>query len=223
MKVAGVVFATDLAHDVPGAAGLLGGRPLLAWAVSALAGAGGLGQLLVVAGAAAGQVSRALDGQLPGHRLVVIGGDRTRHGSIHCVLSILDSDIDLVLLHDALRPLAPPEVVSRVVGAVRSGALAAVPVVEVTETVKELDPAGRIARTVPRESMVRLQTPQAVRRSLLAAAHSRCGRTDLVTDGAGALVPAGTQVVTVEGDHAAFPVLHPADLALAEAVLASRG
>jgi 2-C-methyl-D-erythritol 4-phosphate cytidylyltransferase len=220
MKVVGVVFAIDPTGDQPGPLAPLGGRPMFAWAVSALAAAGRLDRIVVVAGAAADVVRRALDGQPPGHRVVVLGGAATRHDALHCVLSILDSDIETVVLHDGHRPLAPPDVVSRVVGAVEGGAPAAVPVVEVTETVKELDPAGRVAGTVPRESLVRMQAPRAVRRSLLDAAHAACGPGDLTADVAGVLVPPGTPLVTVPGDHAASPVLHPADLALAEAVLA---
>jgi 2-C-methyl-D-erythritol 4-phosphate cytidylyltransferase len=117
----------------------------------------------------------------------------------------LAGEWDIVVLHDAHRPLAPPELVARVVAAVRAGADAAVPVVEVTETVKEVDAAGRIVRTVPRETLVQTQTPQAVR--------------------AGRLGPAGelpAAAVTVPGTPDAFPVHDPHDLALAAAVLAVR-
>jgi 2-C-methyl-D-erythritol 4-phosphate cytidylyltransferase len=224
MRVAGVVFATHSAAGGPAALSPLGGRPMVVWGVSALAAAGTLDQVVVVvAGGAADSIGRALDGLLPSHCVLVVGGAPTRHESLHHVLSILDSSIEMAVLHDACRPLAPPAVVSRVVSAVEGGAPAAVPVVEVTETVKELDEAGRVGRTVPRESLVRVQAPQAVRRSLLDAAHAGCGAADLTADDDGALVPAGFPVQTVPGDHAAFPVLHPADLALAEAVLVVAG
>jgi 2-C-methyl-D-erythritol 4-phosphate cytidylyltransferase len=197
---------------------------MVAWAVSALIDAGCVEQIVVVTDVdmAVPLVRQALSGHRPDQRAVVIGGGPSRHASLHRALSTIESHVEIVVLHDACRPLAPPEVVSRVVGAVRRGAPGAVPVVEVTETVKELDPDGRVTRTVPRESVVRLQRPQAVRRSLLDAAHARCAPTDLTTDEAGALAPPGTSLVTVQGDHDAFPVLRPADLTLAQAVLARR-
>ncbi len=80
--------------------------------------------------------------------------------------------VEIVVLHDPHRPLAPASLVTAVVAAVRAGADAAVPVVEVTETVKEVDADGRIVRTVPRDELVQLQYPRAVRR------RRRCGRTD---------------------------------------------
>ena len=126
------------------------------------------------------------------------------------------------MLHDARRPLAPPGAVSRVVGAVQRGAPVAVTATEMTETVKQVDRTGRVELTVPRESLLRVQTPQAARRSLLDAAHAHCTPADLTGDGLGPLAPPDVEPVSVDGDPAAFPVLDPADLALAEAVLAGR-
>lgn len=194
---------------------------MLAWAVSTVVDAGCVEQIVVVTDLAVPLVRQALN-HLRDQRVGVIGGGPTRHASLHRALSTIESQVEIVVLHDAFRPLAPADLVSRVVGAVLDGAPVAVPVVEVTETVKELDLDGRVARTVPRESLVRLQGPQAVRWALLDAAHARCGPADLSTDEAGALAPPGTSLVTVQGDHDAFPVLRPADLTLAQAVLARR-
>lgn len=168
--------------------GPLGGATLIDHAVSALRGSGVVVSVLVAYGTSA-------------------------HGSLHSVLPRL-AGADVVVLHDAGRPLAPADLVARVVEAVRAGADAAVPVVEVTETVKEVDRAGRIVRTVPRETLVQVQTPQAVRAGLLVAAHRGCAPD-------GPLLP-GIAVTTVPGAPDAFPVRDPHDLALAAAVLASR-
>lgn len=111
------------------------------------------------------------------------------------------------MLHDPHRPLAPAFLVTAVVAAVRAGADAAVPVVEVTETVKEVDADGRIVRTVPRDQLVQLQYPRAVRPSAL--------RPD------GSVAP-GARTVTVPGAADAFAVRDRLDLELAAAVLAAR-
>ena len=146
---------------------------------------------------------------------VILANGSSAHDSLHAALPEL-ADADVVVLHDAHRPLAPSSLVVRVVEAVRDGADAAVPVVEVTETVKEVDPGGRIVRTVPRESLRQVQFPQAVRGSVLTAAHRSCRPSD-------PLIPVGARVVTVPGAADAFAVSSPHDLELAAAVLAARG
>jgi 2-C-methyl-D-erythritol 4-phosphate cytidylyltransferase len=115
--------------------------------------------------------------------------------------------VEVVVLHDPHVPLAPASVVTAVVAAVRAGADAAVPVVGVTETVKEVDAGGRIVRTVPRDELVQLQYPRAVRPSAL--------RPD------GSVAP-GARTVTVPGAAEAFPVRDRRELELAAAVLAAR-
>jgi 2-C-methyl-D-erythritol 4-phosphate cytidylyltransferase len=115
--------------------------------------------------------------------------------------------VEIVVLHDPHRPLAPASLVTAVVAAVRAGAEAAVPVVEVTETVKEVDAGGRIVRTVPRDEIVQLQYPRAVRPAVL--------RPD------GSIAP-GARTVTVPGAADAFRVGDRLDLELAAAVLAAR-
>ena len=154
--------------------------------------------------------------RLEGTTLIDHAASALRGSGVVDVVSVLDrvdlalpaaDGVDLVVLHDARRPLAPAGLVVAVVAAVRAGADAAVPVVEVTETVKEVDPDGRIVRTVPRESLVQIQFPQAVRAAVL----------DPVQ-----LIAAGARVVTVPGSADAFRVRDQQDLELAAAVLAAR-
>ena len=212
MSVAGVLLATDAER-------LLGGVPLVVHAAAALRKSGVVDQLVVVAPPGeADQIRRMLGVHLRGGAAVVDGAC-SRHACLHRGLSAVDSSTRTVVLHDARRALAPAQLVVRVVEAVHAGADLAVPVLEVTETVKELDPAGRIARTVPRETLVRVQTPQAARREVADAAHRSCPAGQ---DGACWLAGDGARVVPVEGSDDAFPVVHEHDLALAEAVLAVR-
>ena len=156
MGVAGVLLAAGrgrrLAVDVPKSLCLLGGVPLLARAAAALRESGTVDQLVVVAPVGgADEVRQALDSCVPGHGAAVVDGAESRHGSLHRGLSALDARIETVVVHDACRPLAPADLVMRVVKAVHDGADLAVPVLEVTETVKQLDAAGRIGRASCRE------------------------------------------------------------------------
>lgn len=227
MAVAGVLLAAGfgqrLGLGTPKALCLLDGVPLLARAAAALRDSGAVDQIVVVGpSGAAAEVRVLLEAYVPGLSAAVVDGAETRHGSLHRGLSALDRRIETVVVHDACRPLAPADLVLRVVKAVYGGADFAVPVIEVTETVKELDSAGRIARTVPREGLVRIQTPQAARRVVLDAAHAGCSAADVANTEIDALAPAESRLVTVDGEDDAFPVVRPADLAFAEAVLARR-
>jgi 2-C-methyl-D-erythritol 4-phosphate cytidylyltransferase len=214
-------FGRRLGQAVPKALSLLDGLPLLSRAASALRDSGTIDQLVVVGPAGSTEdIQAALDAVLPPAAAVIVDGAATRHGSLHRGLAAVDPQADVVVIHDACRPLAPSDLVVRVLKAVYSGADAAIPVVELTETVKELDADGRISRTVPRERLVRIQSPQAVRRSLIDEAHAGCGEDGL--DEAVLLAPATAKLVTVDGDVDAFPVVQASDLAYAEAVLARR-
>jgi len=153
--------------------------------------------------------------RLDGTTLIDHAASALRGSGVVDVVSVLSpasvlSEVDgaeVVVLHDPHRPLAPASLVTAVVAAVLAGADAAVPVVEVTETVKEVDAAGRIVRTVPRDELVQLQHPRAVRAGFL--------RPD------GSLAP-DARTVTVPGAADAFPVRDALDLELAAAVLAAR-
>ncbi len=225
MDVAGILLATDRGHrsaaDIPTALWPLGaGASLLARAATELGRSGVIDQLLVVAPAGwAGRFADVLAAPT-GPQPVVVEGGPGRHLSLHRGLAMLNSRIQTVVVHDACRPLAPADLAVRVVAAIRAGADVAVPVVTVTDTVKEFDDAGWLRRTVPRESLVRMQTPQAARRLVLEAAHVACDERDLTGDGAAMPAAAGGRLVFVDGDEDAFPIVDPADLAYAEAALA---
>jgi 2-C-methyl-D-erythritol 4-phosphate cytidylyltransferase len=132
-------------------------------------------------------------------------------------LAALPPEVDLVLVHDAARALVPVEVVEAVVAALRGGARAVVPVLPVADTVKQVDEADRVVRTVPREHLRAAQTPQGFVRSVLQAAHE--GAAGAMTDDAGLVEAAGVVVETVPGSPLAFKVTTPFDLRVAEAVL----
>lgn len=121
---------------------------------------------------------------------------------------------DVVLLHDALRPLAPSCLVEAVLA---TGEPAVVPVLPLTDTVKQVDADGRVLGTPDRSGLLVVQTPQVIRADLLLGFGS--GADPL--DAAPALAATGTPVHTVPGDPLAFAVHTTWDLEQAE-VLAAR-
>ncbi len=149
----------------------------------------------------------------------VVAGAEHRQGSVAAALAALDTSDDVVLVHDAARCLVPVEVVQRVVDAVRAGADAVVPVVAVSDTVKQVD-GDRVVTTVDRSRLRAVQTPQGFRREVLDRAYALAG--EVATDDAGLAERAGATVRVVAGHPEAFKVTGPLDLLLAEAVLRAR-
>lgn len=153
-------------------------------------------------------------------RVLRVRGGAERVDSVCLAVAALDEDIDVVLVHDAARPLVTPAVIERTIGAAAAGrcAIAAVPA---TDTVQEVDAASRIVRTPDRRRLWLAQTPQAFPREILAAACARAAREGFqATDDAALVAHYGSAVHVVEGDPHNFKITVPADLAMAEALLA---
>jgi 2-C-methyl-D-erythritol 4-phosphate cytidylyltransferase len=151
--------------------------------------------------------------------LVVVAGGSTRGESVGLALAAAPPGPDVVLVHDAARCLCPPELADDVADAVRAGADAVVPVLPVTDTVKQVDDAGIVVATPDRAVLRAVQTPQGFRRAVLAAAYARVSPADTWTDEAALVERYGTVVQTVAGREEAMKVTRPIDLVLAEAML----
>ncbi len=150
---------------------------------------------------------------------VVVGGAR-RQDSVANGFAAVSAAADIVLVHDAARPLVSAEVISRTIAAAaESGAaIAAVPVHDTVKQAADREGVPFIARTLPRETLHLAQTPQGFRREVLAAAIALGGAAD-VTDEAGWAERAGYPVRLVLGDPDNLKVTTARDLARAEAVL----
>ena len=138
----------------------------------------------------------------------VVAGGSTRSASVRAGLAAVPEDATVIVVHDAARPLAGPELWRRVLDAVAAGADAAVPAVAVTDTLRALR-----GGTVDREGLVAVQTPQAFRAEALRAAHAGGGDA---TDDASLVEAAGGRVVVVDGDPSNIKITTPTDLAVAE-------
>ena len=189
---------------------LLLGEPLLVHAVRRLAAAPSVGLIVVAAPPeAVAEVTELLTG-----KVTVVPGGATRQASVAAALAAVPDRYPIVLVHDAARALAPPELVERVADAVRRGHPAVIPVLPVVDTIKQVDSGGEVIGTVDRAVLRAVQTPQGFRREVLAAAHASA--VDDLTDDAGLAEKIGVPVSTVPGDEAALKITRPLDLALAE-------
>jgi len=151
--------------------------------------------------------------------VLAVTGGATRSESVRAGIAALPADADIVVVHDAARPLADVAMFERVIAAVRAGADGAVPGVPIADTVKRIDPDGTVVATVPREELVAVQTPQAFRADRLRAAHAGAPEG---TDDAAVVERAGGRVVVVAGSPDNFKITEPDDLERAAAVLARR-
>jgi len=140
---------------------------------------------------------------------IVVAGGSVRSESVRNGLAAVPDDADIVVVHDAARPLAPPALFGAVIAAVRDGADAAVPGLPVADTVKEVD-GTRVVATLDRRRLVLVQTPQAFRAGALRAAHEHGWDA---TDDAALVERNGGKVVVVPGSEAAAKVTTPEDLA----------
>jgi 2-C-methyl-D-erythritol 4-phosphate cytidylyltransferase len=153
-----------------------------------------------------------------GRASYVVAGGATRPASVRAGLAAVPADAEVVVVHDAARPLASDQTWEAVIAAVLDGADGAVPCVPVTDTIKERGDDGRLV-TLDRARLVASQTPQAFLAAALRAAHSSGGEA---TDDAALVEAMGGRVVVVPGEPTNLKVTGPADLVLAEALLAGR-
>jgi 2-C-methyl-D-erythritol 4-phosphate cytidylyltransferase len=150
--------------------------------------------------------------------VLTVTGGATRQDSVRAALMALPPETDIVLVHDAARPLAPVELIEAVAAAVRAGAPAVVPGLPVDDTVKRIDSHARVVETPPRRFLRAIQTPQGFTRELLERAHQL--QAPEATDDAGLVELLGEPVLVIPGSPDAFKITRPEDLARAEARLA---
>jgi len=206
-----------LGADGPKAFVVLAGRPMLAWSLDALRLVPAVERIVVALpeGVAA-----------PAGTIGVTGGAERSH-SVRAALTAAGDlpDDEPVIVHDAARPLATPELFERALGALAtSGADAVVAAAPVTDTIKRA--AGgelRVAETLDRGALWAVQTPQVFRAAALAHA---LAQPDAVlataTDDAGLVEQAGGRVHVVESPAENLKVTTPVDLRLAELLLSER-
>ncbi len=142
-------------------------------------------------------------------------GGATRSESVRAGLACVPETADVVVVHDAARPLASRGLFASVIGAIRAGADAAVPALPVVDTLKRVRDRD-VVETVSREGLVAVQTPQAFRAVVLRAAHARDG---IDTDDAALVEARGGKVVVVEGERRNLKLTRADDLELAQTLI----
>lgn len=215
--VAAAGSGSRLGGGISKALRLLGGVPLVAHSIRRLA-AGGVQRAIVIVPEGLEDEFLAALGAVPIPCVLVTGGSERQH-SVRRGLAAVGS-AEVVLVHDAARPLVPRDVVAAVIAAVRSGHQAVVPAVPMVDSVRRLNDAG--SHVVDRSALRGIQTPQGFAYATLVAAHEQVAAAGLeVTDDAACCEAFGRPVHLVPGSRLALKVTEPADLVVAEALLAA--
>jgi 2-C-methyl-D-erythritol 4-phosphate cytidylyltransferase len=150
------------------------------------------------------------DREIPGATVTVPGGT-SRSESVRAGLAAVPATAEVIVVHDAARPLASEGLYRATIDAVRRGADGAVPVVDVVDTLRE-----RAGGPVDRDLFVAVQTPQAFAAAPLRAAHAAGGTA---TDDASLVEGAGGRIVTVPGERTNLKITERSDLVVAAALL----
>lgn len=199
------------------------GRPALAWVLDAVAAVPEITELVVVVSPANRDSVRTLLEASPlAARTVVCLGGVHRQDSVRAGMARLSPEVELVLIHDAARPLVTPELLRRGIeaGATWGAAVAAVPV---SDTIKQVDASGQVVVTLDRSSLVAVQTPQVFQRDWLEAAYRHWPPdASPATDEATLVERAGFPVRIFPGSPDNLKLTTETDLAVAAALLARR-
>jgi 2-C-methyl-D-erythritol 4-phosphate cytidylyltransferase len=156
------------------------------------------------------------------HRVLLVAGGAERGESVRNAVAAIPGDADIILVHDAARPLVSADVIARCVDAAAAGAsvVAAIPV---ADTIKVVDGDGTITATPDRSSLRAAQTPQAFPAAVLRSAFARAGADAFTaTDDAALVARYGTPVAVVDGAPQNLKITTATDLAVAEALIAAR-
>ncbi len=196
----------------------IAGRPALQWAIDAMRGATTVRRVIVVT---TPDRLAALEATtwITDNDVTLVAGGRRRQESV--ASGVRHTDAEVVLVHDAARPLATSELIDRVAlaAAIHGAAIPVMPVIDSLKQVRD----GIITGTADRSLLFRAQTPQGVRRDLLTAAlDAFADGPDLFGDEQEMLARHGVPVVTVPGEAAALKVTEPLDLDIVRALAGDR-
>lgn len=214
--------------DLPKQFRMVAGRPLLMWTLLAFSGVKDLRLILVLH---PDYVSYWLNlmAEFPSNLRLgcqIVTGGASRIESVRKGLAAVAADDafspeSLVCVHDGARPLVTPEIISRGLSSAHGHKAVAVPVVPVTDSLRELSPDADSSEPVDRSRFVAVQTPQIAPFSWLDDAYSR-EMLPSFTDDASILQTAGYPVTLYEGSPDNLKVTNPSDFIIAEALLESR-
>ena len=226
MKASAIIVAAGsgvrLGSNVPKAFVKIAGRTMLSYSLATVRQINSIEELVITVpegfeNAARAQVAAA---GLSIPVKITVGGIE-RQDSVRIALELTSAESDLVIVHDAARPLATLAIFEACLSA-SSRAGAAIAAIPVSDTLKRVADSA-ITATIARAGLWQAQTPQAFRRANLIAAHQRAVAEKIAaTDDADLVERTGVRVEVVEASTSNIKITTPADLAIVEAIIAAR-
>ncbi len=204
----------------------LDGVPLLLFTLRRLAACPAITDFVIATRAEEmDSVSASVASENLGRRVRVVRGGDTRQDSVAKALVDVPAEADLILVHDAVRPLVTLHQIEQVIAEADAcdAAILGIPAMDTVKEVKRATPQGGAAdvaliiATIPRERVVLAQTPQVFRASLLLEAFARAGQDGVTaSDEAGLVERMGRDVHVVLGSERNLKITRPGDIELAE-------
>ncbi len=199
----------------------IAGVPVLVRAVQAFLAVARVDAVCI---AVRGQERERVEAQREAFRLgsrvhLVEGGDNRQHSVGNALAALECAEDDVVLVHDAVRPLIDAATIERTIDAVAryGAAIVGLPAVDTVKQVERTAEGAIVTATIPRERVVHAQTPQGARFGLLRRAFAEAEADEFAgTDEASLLERAGIEVAVVAGSPRNFKITQPGDLELAE-------
>lgn len=154
-------------------------------------------------------------------RLMYVAGGKTRSESVYNAFDFIPDlkQGDVVLIHDAARPLVSVALIQRVIQALQSHD-AVIPALPVSDTIKQVSSDGVVAATIDRNGLFAVQTPQGFRAETLQKAYQQLDFRDARFTDESMLVEAlGVKVHIVAGESSNIKITHPQDIRIAEALI----
>lgn len=191
------------------------GRPLLDWSLEAFRAATSVGEIVVA-------VPPGDEETVAERGVVAVAGGEHRSVSVSNALELCGGEI--VVVHDAARPLVTPDLIDGVVGelAAAEGAAGVIAATPVTDTIKQADDSGQVERTLDRSGLWAVQTPQAFRAEALREALSDPEALPDATDDAMLVERRGGRILIHSTSPDNIKVTNDFDLRVAELLLRER-
>jgi len=201
----------------------IAGKPVLLLTVEAVAALEAVVQIVIALPTEhIVRAEAALAGRSPRIRPECVAGGHNRQASVKNGCARVRSDVDVILVHDAVRPLCPREVMERTLEAAWEKG-AAVPGLQATETIQRVSRKGRVLKTPPREELYAIQTPQAFKARLLCEALELAEEKGFLgTDESSVVRWAGHPVTVVPGSPDNIKITRPLDMEIARLLFSRR-
>lgn len=198
----------------------LRGKPILYYTLKTLEESGLIDSLVLVVPEKELEQARADWLEHPVIVKQVVAGGEKRQDSVFNGYQALPADTDIVLVHDGVRPFLSKEMIQETINVAEKFG-AAITAIPVNDTIKQVDSSGKVERTVDREGLWRVQTPQVFRYDLLGEAFRNAQKNSFYGTDEGALIEyLGQEVRVVDGSEWNLKITRPEDMVLGESIVA---